>query len=61
MTNSAQVCTLLHKLKKHVDDFHDAEEECRRLSVWCVAMMGSFSLLAKETRLHSLDDEMKVL
>ena len=33
MTNPAQVCTLLHKLKKHVDDFHDAEEECRRLSV----------------------------
>jgi hypothetical protein len=28
-----EVCKLLHKLKKHVDDFHDAEEECRRLSV----------------------------
>ena len=52
-----QVCQLLLKLKKHVDDFHEAEEECRRLSVWCVAMMGSFSRLAKETTVD--DDAMK--
>jgi hypothetical protein len=27
------VCTLLNSLKTYVDDFHAAEEECRRLSV----------------------------
>jgi hypothetical protein len=54
-----EVCQLLLKLKQHVDDFHDAEEECRRLSVWCVAMMGSFSRLAKETPV--VDDAMKGL
>jgi len=28
-----EVCSLLLKLKRHVDDFHEAEEESRRLSV----------------------------
>ena len=54
-----EVCSVLLSLKRHVDDFHDAEEECRRLSVWCLAMMGSFSKLATETTV--VDDAMKEL
>ncbi|KAJ1465686.1 kinase-like domain-containing protein [Baffinella frigidus] len=53
------VCQLLHRLKKYVDDFHGTEEECRRLSVWCLGMMGSFSRLAKEST--QVDDGMKSL
>ncbi|KAJ1476585.1 hypothetical protein T484DRAFT_3088278 [Baffinella frigidus] len=53
------VCKLLQKLKKYVDDFHGAEEECRRLSVWSLAMMGSFSRLAKEGK--KVNAEMKAL
>ena len=54
-----EVCSVLLMLKKHVDAFHEAEEECRRLSVWCLAMMGSFSKLATETTV--VDDAMKDL
>ncbi|KAJ1471247.1 hypothetical protein T484DRAFT_1844862 [Baffinella frigidus] len=53
------VCQLLQRLKTYVDDFHDTEEECRRLSVWCLGMMGSFSRLAKESA--QVDDGMKSL
>ena len=31
-----QVFTLLADLKKHLDKYIEAEEECRRMSVWCV-------------------------
>ena len=44
-----EVCKVLLMLKRHVDDFADEGEECWRLSVWCVGMMGSFSRLAAET------------
>jgi hypothetical protein len=54
-----KVCILLHRLKKYVDDFHDSEEECRRLSVWCLGMMGSFSRLATEST--QVDDGMTSL
>ena len=43
-----EVCKALLMLKRHVDDFADEGEECWRLSVWCVGMMGSFSRLAAE-------------
>ena len=45
-----EVCRGLLALKRHTDEYHDAEEECRRLSVWCVAMMGAFSRLAREAK-----------
>ena len=45
-----EVCRGLFALKRHTDEYHDAEEECRRLSVWCVAMMGAFSRLAREAK-----------
>ena len=44
-----QVFSLLADLKKHLDRHLEAEEECRRMSVWCVSMMAVLGKLTKET------------
>jgi len=42
-----EVCRMLHGLKKHADQFLAESEQYSRLSVWCLAMMGSFSECAQ--------------
>jgi len=44
-----QVFTLLADLKRHLDKYVEAEEECRRMSVWCMSMMAVLGKLAKDT------------
>jgi hypothetical protein len=45
-----EVCKVLLKMKDYVDAFHGKGGECCRLSVWCMAMMGTFSRLGKEIK-----------
>jgi len=53
-----QVFTLLADLKKHLDKHIEAEEECRRMSVWCVSMMAVLGKLAKETTVDPTSKEL---
>ena len=43
-----KVFKLLAGLKQHFDLFLDTEEECRRMSVWCVSMMSVLGKLVRD-------------
>ena len=40
--------TVLKDMKHHLDGFVESEQECKRLSIWCVSQIGTLGHLGKE-------------
>ena len=46
--------TVLKDMKHHLDGFVESEQECKRLSIWCVSQIGTLGHLGKEATIdHS--------
>jgi hypothetical protein len=55
-----KVFKLLAGLKQHFDQFLETEEECRRMSVWCVSMMSVLGKLVRDKQ-FTVDEDCKQL
>jgi hypothetical protein len=51
-----KVFKLLAGLKEHFNQFLENEEECRRMSVWCVSMMSVLGKLVRDKQ-FTMDDD----
>ena len=53
------IFVILGEIKKHVDTYRAAEQECQRMSAWCSGVMVSIARLAEEVK--SLDESTEQL